>query len=65
MVNVEAYVLDAWLDQLADYDSNPYSVMCPCGCQTKFRYVAKGGEEEIKKHYEQFRTNYLTKHYDR
>ena len=41
---------DAWLDAMPD---DPYAP-CPCGCGKAWRFVIRGGEEEIRKHAETF-----------
>lgn len=41
---------DAWINAMPD---DPYAP-CPCGCGTKWRFVVKGGEAELKAHYERF-----------
>ena len=41
---------DEWIARMPD---DPYEP-CPCGCNTKFRYVIKAGEKELEKHYQQF-----------
>lgn len=53
--NLEGLALDAWIAAVPD---DSYG-LCPCGCGKKFRFVVKGGEEEIKKHAETFIKNYL------
>ena len=41
---------DAWFQALPEDNYDP----CPCGCGKKLRFVEKGGEAEIKKHYDEF-----------
>jgi len=45
-----AHPVGAWLDAIPDGVYAP----CPCGCGMKWRFVVKGGEEELKAHYERF-----------
>ena len=42
----EKLAKDAFLMAIPD---DPY-LPCPCGCGKKWRFVVRGGEEEIKKH---------------
>lgn len=44
------HALYEWLDRAPENVYDP----CPCGCGTKFRYVIKGGDKELEKHYQQF-----------
>lgn len=45
--------LEKWLNSIPDDVYEP----CPCGCGKKFRYVIKGGEKELDKHFLTFLKN--------
>jgi len=60
-MNWEGLAMDAWLDAVPEdaYD------LCPCGCGKKWRYVVKGGEEEIAHHAQRFLQNWIDSHKDK
>lgn len=51
---MKEHPIDAWI-MSAPVD-NPYE-QCPCGCEKKFRYIMKAGEEELEKHFQAFSQN--------
>jgi hypothetical protein len=48
-----------WFDRAMSKD--PYD-LCPCGCGKTFRFVIKGGEAELEKHFHQFAEKYRRDH---
>jgi len=50
MANTKEHPVDAWIRAIPD---DPYD-LCPCGCGTKWRFVERGGDEEIDVHFKVF-----------
>jgi len=53
--NINGLALDAWIDSIPD---DPYRP-CPCGCNKKWRFVVKAGEEELAIHEQTFVQNFI------